>query len=230
MIHVILLAAGYSSRFGSNKLLHTVDGVPMYRRAVETAKQFRRQCRGEPVRLLCVTAYEEIAAELREKDGFSLYGENGNEADGSRNLVVMNRNRELGISHSIALGTEAAGPGGLPKQDGLMFLVCDQPWLAADDLLNLAESFRRSGKSIACMAYGEQMGNPVLFSSLYREELLGLTGDTGGKAVVRRHPGEVCLCRASGPMALKDVDAVSQSRDKDSEIKIDKDIDREEDE
>ena len=56
MIHVILLAAGYSSRFGSNKLLHIVDGTPMYRHALETAEQFRQLYCCEPVRLIFVTA------------------------------------------------------------------------------------------------------------------------------------------------------------------------------
>ena len=60
MIHVILLAAGYSSRFGSNKLLHIVDGTPMYRHALETAEQFRQRYCCEPVRLIFVTAYDDI--------------------------------------------------------------------------------------------------------------------------------------------------------------------------
>ena len=74
MIHVILLAAGYSSRFGSNKLLHIVDGTPMYRHALETAEQFRQRYCCEPVRLIFVTAYDDIGKQLREKDGFCLFG------------------------------------------------------------------------------------------------------------------------------------------------------------
>ena len=206
MKHVILLAAGYSSRFGSNKLLHIVDGTPMYRHALETAEQFRQRYCCEPVRLIFVTAYDDIGKQLREKDGFCLFGaaKAGNTA--GRDLVVMNPNSGLGISHSIALGVKAAGADRFREDDSLMFMVCDQPWLTPGDLLNLAASFKRSGKSIGCMAYGEQTGNPVLFSAVYREELLGLRGDTGGKAIVRRHPNEVCLCPVSDPRALEDMD------------------------
>ena len=118
----------------------------------------------------------------------------------------MNPNSGLGISHSIALGVKAAGADRFQEDDSLMFMVCDQPWLTPGDLLNLAACFKRSGKSIGCMAYGEQTGNPVLFSAVYREELLGLRGDTGGKAIVRRHPKEVCLCPVSNPRALEDMD------------------------
>ena len=165
MIHVILLAAGYSSRFGSNKLLHIVDGTPMYRHALETAEQFRQLYCCEPVRLIFVTAYDDIGKQLREKDGFCLFGaaKAGNTA--GRDLVVMNPNSGLGISHSIALGVKAAGADRFREDDSLMFMVCDQPWLTPGDLLNLAACFKRSGKSIGCMAYGEQTGNPVLFSA-----------------------------------------------------------------
>ena len=129
MIHVILLAAGYSSRFGSNKLLHIVDGTPMYRHALETAEQFRQLYCCEPVRLIFVTAYDDIGKQLREKDGFCLFGaaKAGNTA--GRDLVVMNPNSGLGISHSIALGVKAAGADRFREDDSLMFMVCDQPWL-----------------------------------------------------------------------------------------------------
>ena len=35
MIYMIYLAAGLSSRYGSNKLLKTVDGKPMYRHLLD---------------------------------------------------------------------------------------------------------------------------------------------------------------------------------------------------
>lgn len=242
MISVILLASGYSSRFGSNKLLHPVGDNLMYRHAVESAKKFQSRYGSEPVRLICVTAYEEINRELSERDGFKPWedhdpGKSDKVQDTSRplrltthrNLVVRNRNREKGISHSIALGikaaeipyrpADAAGEAGpakrAPGENAWLFLVCDQPWLSHEDLQRLAEGFRRSGKTIGCMEYGGQTGNPVIFSGIYREELMGLTGDTGGKAVVRRHPGEVFYCPALHAASLKDIDYNECSREED---------------
>lgn len=223
MMNVILLAAGFSKRFGSNKLLHCIDGTPMYRYAVEAAKEFQERFmeplqkpgKGEKVRLIAVTAYEEIGRELCSHDGFIPYGEPAGYMKPDRR-VVFNRNREMGISHSIALGIWAAGA--MSEEDGLMFMVCDQPRLAAGEIFRLAEEFRRTKKTIACLSDGRRTGNPVVFSGKYREELLSLRGDTGGKAVMKRHPGEVYLCPASNPAALEDIDY------------IDNDIDREEDE
>lgn len=259
MMNVILLAAGFSKRFGSNKLLHRLGGAPMYRYAVEAAKEFQKQSlrqlqrpgSGEAVRLIAVTAYDEIRRELLSRDGFIPLGEPAEcmtssgsiktsesiaqagypepagylepaeypepaESMKADRLVVFNRNREMGISHSIALGIRAAGA--MSDEDCLMFMVCDQPKLTAGELVWLAEEFRKSKKTIACLADGERTGNPVVFSGRYREELLSLRGDTGGKAVIKRHPEEVYLCPASDPAVLEDIDY------------IDNDIDREEDE
>lgn len=247
MMNVILLAAGFSKRFGSNKLLHCIDGTPMYRYAVEAAKEFQERFmeplqkpgKGEAVRLIAVTAYEEIGRELCSHDGFIPYGEPAGYIASAECIapaeylepaehlepagymkpdrrVVFNRNREMGISHSIALGIWAAGA--MSEEDGLMFMVCDQPRLAAGEIFRLVEEFRRTKKTIACLSDGRRTGNPVVFSGKYREELLSLRGDTGGKTVMKRHPGEVYLCPASNPAALEDIDY------------IDNDIDREEDE
>lgn len=95
----------------------------------------------EPVRLIFVTAYDDIGKQLREKDGFCLFGaaKAGNTA--GRDLVVMNPNSGLGISHSIALGVKAAGADRFQEDDSLMFLVCDQPWLNAGRSLKSGSLF-----------------------------------------------------------------------------------------
>ena len=40
---LILLAAGFSRRFGENKLLYPVEGVPMYLRAAKLLLRLKRQ-------------------------------------------------------------------------------------------------------------------------------------------------------------------------------------------
>ena len=66
-IHVILLAAGNSRRFGSNKLLSLVEGKPMYSHLTEKIEKIAESLPiGEKV---LVTQYEEIFESMKRHDG-----------------------------------------------------------------------------------------------------------------------------------------------------------------
>lgn len=49
-------------------------------------------------------------------------------------------------------------------------------------------------------------GKPVLFKGSYADELLALTGDRGGKAVLKRHWEDVLLVEAELEKSLQDLD------------------------
>ena len=187
MIYVIYLAAGLSSRYGSNKLLEMVDGKPMYRHLLDILTIMKEE---EPRRyeLVVVTAYDEI-----EKA-----------AEGLPLKVVRNENQELGISHSIRLGLEACGEIG--QHDHVMFVVADQPYVQEEELFGFIHMYQRSYKGIGCLSYEGVMGNPVIFQGKFVPELLALTGDTGGKAVVKAHPQEIFLYEAESEKSLQDLD------------------------
>ena len=57
-IHMILLAAGFGSRFGSNKLLYEMGGKPMYRHTLDVMLSLAREMKDADVTV--VTRYEEI--------------------------------------------------------------------------------------------------------------------------------------------------------------------------
>ena len=62
---LIMLAAGNSRRFGSNKLLYTIEGEPMYRHILSELMKVREVLKeqGHSCEITVVTQYEEIAAE-----------------------------------------------------------------------------------------------------------------------------------------------------------------------
>lgn len=187
MIYMIYLAAGLSSRYGSNKLLEMVDGKPMYRHLLDILAVMKEE---EPHRyeLVVVTAYDEIENDIK---GLPL-------------KVVKNENQELGISHSIKLGLQACGEIG--KHDHVMFAVADQPYVEEDELFGFIHMYKRSYMGIGCLSYNGVMGNPVIFQGKFVPELMELTGDTGGKAVVKKHPQEIFLYEAESEKSLQDVD------------------------
>ena len=61
-------------------------------------------------------------------------------------------------------------------------------------------------ESICVSSYAGQRGNPVLFPRRFFGELLELTGDVGGRDVIRQHPDAVLEVPMPDPEAARDVD------------------------
>jgi CTP:molybdopterin cytidylyltransferase MocA len=187
MFYMIYLAAGLSSRYGSNKLLEMVDGKPMFSHVLDILTIMKEE---EPHRyeLVVVTAYDEIEEYVKELPI----------------KVVRNHHQELGASHSIKLGLEACGEIG--QHDHVMFAVADQPYIQEDELFGFIHMYKRSYKGIGCLSYRGVMGNPVIFQGKFVPELMELSGDVGGKTVVKAHPQEVYLYEAECEKSLQDID------------------------
>ena len=86
----IMLAAGNSRRFGSNKLLYEIGGVPMYLRTLHKLQKAASELGN--CEIIVVTQYEEIASKAQES--------------GVR--VLINSHPERGISSSMQIGLAAA--------------------------------------------------------------------------------------------------------------------------
>ena len=161
------MASGFGRRFGSNKLLAEVDGVPLYHRAMAALAP------AEFDRAVVCSPYPQILA--------------GGAAEG--------------ISASIRLGLAR-----MSDLDGVLFAVCDQPWLTTKSIIRLKKSFLESPDAIYALSWQGRRGNPVVFPADLFGELAALTGDTGGGAVIRRHPERLRLVEAFSPNELLDVD------------------------
>jgi Uncharacterized MobA-related protein len=169
-IALVLLAAGNSVRFGSNKLLHILNGKAMYRHIMDEVAGCES---GLFAKKLLVTQYRELA-----DDALGLgYG------------IVRNTDSRAGISYSIQLAVERLSAD--RELQGICFAVCDQPYLTGATLSAFIHSWEPSGKGMGCLGSGDVLGNPAVFSRAYFPELLSLTGDTGGKRVIKKHPEDV---------------------------------------
>lgn len=182
---LILLAAGDSRRFKGNKLLTFHNGKPMYRYLVDEIAGLPEELFNQKV---VVTQYAEIQNDLREK-GY---------------LTVENTESHLGISHSIHLGIEALRSQKEPVS--YCFSVCDQPGLKAATIKSLINGWRLSGKGLGCLSHHGELGNPVVFSPIYKAELLNLTGDIGGKRILKKHLNDLYLYEVTDGRELIDID------------------------
>lgn len=179
---LVLLAAGDSRRFHGNKLLHLLHERPMYQYLAEEIETLPEDVFADRI---VVTQYKEIMDNMA--------------ARGYR--VVENHNSELGISHSVGLGVRAAG-----CECACCFAVCDQPYLKAVTIERLVSGWRKSGKGIGCLCHLGELGNPAVFSAEYRDELLALHGDAGGRKVIWRHLNDLFLYEVPNGIELVDID------------------------
>ena len=187
---IVLLAAGEGKRYGSNKLLDTINGSRMFEKTVDAAAGAIESMTAS-AGLVIVTGYDEIEKYASEK-GFK---------------VVRNNRPELGISESLKLGLKEMVEDNKGNEVGsILFAVCDQPGLTADSFRRLIDGYSASDKGLACMGQGENMlGNPCIFSKAYFDELNSLTGDTGGKRVIMAHKDDLKVIYATD-LELADID------------------------
>ena len=183
MIGCVVMAAGSSSRFGSeNKLLANFGGRPLVHRAMDAVP---------PVcKTVVVTGYAEIAAEAARR-GFA---------------VVRNDRPEDGASRTVRLGTEA-----LSDCEAILFIVGDQPGLTRAGAELVLAAHRAQPDAICAAAHNGKRGNPCLFPREFFEELTALAGDRGGSAVIRRHEDRLVLTELPAE-ALADIDTVEELR------------------
>jgi molybdenum cofactor cytidylyltransferase len=154
------MASGFSKRFGdTNKLLASFRGKPLARHTLD---------------LVCgLDCFSRIIFAAAEDPVLALAG-------GLPVTAVRNEHPERGQRESIRLGLEAN-----PAAEWYMFFPCDQPLLNAAVVRRVVAA-RRPGHIVLPCCRGEP-GNPVLFSGLFRDELLTLGQGERGRDIIRRH-------------------------------------------
>jgi molybdenum cofactor cytidylyltransferase len=181
-IGIILLAAGESKRLGRPKQLLKFAGKTFLQHGLKTA----HASIASPI----VTVLGANADVLKNKI-----------ADDTH--VVINANWNEGMASSIRAGVKAILEID-PSVDGVILMVCDQPYVDCIVLNNLIAAHQISGKPIVASSYNNTFGPPTLFQKVMFPELLQLYGDTGAKSVVKQHADEVEII--SFPMGEIDID------------------------
>ena len=115
--------------------------------------------------------------------------------------VIRNDRPDLGVSHTIRLGTEA-----MRACDAILYMVADQPLLTRTTVSHIVEVWRKNTAKIVGAGHDGVRGNPNIFPARCFPELLELTGDTGGRRVILRHPEDVYHCEVKDEKELADID------------------------
>ena len=176
----VLLAAGAGRRFGSDKLLYQLpDGMPM---AVAAAAHLLPAC--ETVVAVLRPEQDSLATQLA-----SLGCE-----------IVFSVESESGMGHSLAAGVRA-----MHDAAGWIVALADMPFIATDSHRAIVSRLQ-AGALLAAPKYQERRGHPVGFSSIWYPQLVTMTGDQGGKAILEQHKQEIILCPVDDPGVIWDID------------------------
>lgn len=188
MISLILLASGFGRRFGSNKLLHPIDGKPMVQHIIEKLQHLNGTViRDQLVTVTVVSQYEDILGIARQH-GLS---------------PLMNENAREGISASVKKGVECA-----EDAEWYAFFMGDQPYLKEETIRAFLTECLAVNCSMASACSEGEPGNPTLFHRRWRKELLQLSGDVGGRRIMKQHPDEVHWFEISH-IDKKDIDSLT---------------------
>lgn len=178
--HILVLAAGRASRFGSPKQLARVAGVPLLLAAVARATEVA----GHDVSVVLGAHAAELAPLLRRSSA----------------TVVINRHWEEGLASSLRTGI-ARLPG---STEAVMVTLADQAAVTTADLTRLVAAWRRQPDWLAAASYDGHTGVPAIFPAHAFGALLELRGDVGARPVLARL-ADRCL-RVPMPSAAIDID------------------------
>ena len=190
MIHLIYLAAGYGERFGSNKLLYLINGKPMYLHVLE---RLAAAVHNEPscYDLLVVTQYSSICRRALE---MSL-------------PFAVNPDPSRGISSSLQTGIlKLTEKGQIRKGDCLVFFQADQPFLSDGLIDRFLHELKERSPLCAAVSVNKDPVSPCAFREELIPDLMALTGDTGGKRIIREYIGNCFLFEAEDAEQLADID------------------------
>lgn len=185
MISAIVLAAGLSTRMGKqNKLLLPINGESIIRVVVT------RLLSSGPAEVIVVLGHESelVRAALSGLDV----------------VFVLNENYREGMTSSIQAGVTLA------NGSGFMICLSDMYAIEASEYKDLAAFFTATREldahCICIPVFQEKKGNPVIFSSTYRETILGHPDPEGCKKIVVENQFHLQKFKMQKPHILQDLD------------------------
>jgi molybdenum cofactor cytidylyltransferase len=167
---IVLLAAGGSRRMGQPKQLLAYQGKTL----IQIVTERLLACKAFPTVVVLGAQVEAIAPLLNYP-----------------NLnVIQNPNWQFGMSSSIRCALEFL-EFHFPKVNYILFALCDQPHIQAEDYYALLEKSQENPTKIIAAQYVGTIGAPMLFPAQYFHLFERLSGDQGAAKIARDRMDEV---------------------------------------
>ena len=167
---VVIIAAGESKRLGSPKQILLLEKDSMLNRLIKMVQK----AVDFPIYLVLGANAKKIKAQLP-----------------ITNLnIVENNEWQEGMGSSIRIGVQAVIDSA-NKHDGVLILVCDQPYLSESSIKDLIALQAINNTAIAASFYANIAGTPALFHQSVFSDLLALKGDQGAKRIIQERDQEL---------------------------------------
>lgn len=175
----ILLAAGFASRFGEQKLLYTLpNGIKILESAARTLKQ------ALPNSIAVVRSDSDEIAKILTDEGYKL---------------VVNPNPDQGMGSSIQCGIRHT------TADAWVITLADMPYIKTQTISKIID-FLDQGKKIVAPSFKKQRGHPVGFNSTYKDQLLELHEDIGAKNILQSNKDVLEIFETDDSGVIEDID------------------------
>jgi len=168
-VAIVILAAGASSRMGQSKQLLPLRDTTVLNHAIAIAL-------GARPGVVCVVLGAHAAQHRESIRSFPVE-------------IVVNEQWGTGMGSSLKAGLKHIETHH-PAIAAALFMVCDQPALTTQHLLNLIQT---AGKPIVASYYGGSAGVPALFKRSFFPALNVLGNDQGAKKIFQQFPEQVAF-------------------------------------
>jgi molybdenum cofactor cytidylyltransferase len=182
-ISLIVLAAGESTRFGSNKLLFKIDGETLIESVV------RKGIQSMADEVVVVVGYEadKIVEALKDL----------------RCKIVVNHSFKEGQSSSVITGVKSVED----HAKAALILPGDMPLIRVEYINKVIDEYRSTASPLVVASYQGRMGHPILLDAELFDEVMEIKEQTHGlKEIVSRHIGDTRLVEVGSIGTLFDVD------------------------
>lgn len=175
-VGALVLAAGFSNRFGSIKLCAELDnGKTVFAQTLERIRAAIKD-------VVVVTRPELADLLINECESLNIFDQ-----------------AEKGMGATLAYGI-----GLMQDWDATLVCLADMPFIESATYAQLAD--RLDHNAIVMPNYQGRAGNPVGFGREYYDELMLLRGDSGGRPVVQQHLDALHKLTVNDPAILYDID------------------------
>ena len=180
---IIVCASGKSTRFTNDKLLHPlVNNKSILQTTLENIVQHTH--------LQCSVVIPPGQDDLLRVVNLT----------GANPLVMQPASNGLGETIAFAVKH-------FSHAVGWMICLADMPFISPAIYREIGEQFPLN--KIIAPSYQNRQGHPVYFPKRFYPELIQLTGDKGGSAIVKRNQSDIRLLPVDESSVIEDIDSVS---------------------